>query len=53
MDQDIVTVSLGLARGAELVDVSPEHSAQNLQWLKFEFQLDFDKEVVVGFNVLP
>mgnify|MGYP004346229241 CR=1 FL=1 len=53
MDQDIVTVSLGLPRVAELVDVSPEHSSQNLKWLKFECQLDSDKEVVVGFNVIP
>ena len=53
VDQDIVTVSLGLPSGAELVDVSPKPSAQNSQWLKFEFQLDSDKEVVVGFKVLP
>ena len=41
------------SRGAELFDVSPEPSAQNSQWLKFEFRLDSDKEMVVEFDVLP
>jgi hypothetical protein len=53
IDSDVVIGTVNLPAGAQLLDVSPNPTATNSNWLKFEFNLDTDKEVVVGFMVEP
>ena len=51
MDDDKVSLAVELARGAELLETSPNYSSSQGRWLLFDFPLRSDTTVVVSFRM--
>ena len=51
MDQDLVSLEVGLPPDSELLSTSPGFNSRRGPWLVFNFTLKTDTEVVVSFRV--